>query len=167
MTIIKSYNKSKVVNYNNRKIYKFGYVTGIFLFEVALFLVFSLIFFYSKLRFFEFFSTVIVIILSIGYFVRYTINNIKYQLDEENIVVFCSKHIYILKIDEIILNDLLFNLQKQIIFNDTINNNTIKKLVVDSDIIKGDYSKRRFIWYTLYIIASILIIIAIIYSLTN
>lgn len=166
MTNIRKYiNSSKAINNNYKKIYKFGFVTGIFLLEVALFLIFSLVYFFDKLKFFEFFSTIIVIIISIGYFIKYTINNVKYQIDEENLIVFCPKYVYILKIGEIILNNLLFDIQKQIIFNDTLNNNEIKKIVVDSDIIKGNHNKKRLLWYTVYIILSILIVIGVIYSI--
>lgn len=147
-----------------KKIYKFGYYTGWFLFSVALFFIYSMIISADKLKLIDIIICVMVIIISIKYFIHYTIYNYQYKIIDNTLFIYCKHKInYQIRIENIKISKGDFKFENKLSFE--LNNN-IKYINIDSDnelINNGNNYRKK--WYILFIITIFIEILLFIYSL--
>ena len=74
-----------------KKIYKFGYITGWFVLLLILFFIFSMFISITKLRLIDIIFCVIVIILGLKYYIKYTLFYYSFYVKDEVLFIY-QKH---------------------------------------------------------------------------
>lgn len=158
-----------------KKVYKFGYYTGLFLLLVASFFIYSMIIFITKLRLIDIIFCIIVIVISIKYFINYTLFNFKFRINENILFIYKSifkknKLLYQISLDKIDIDnktnskiDEFLNGYRSILTFEIINK--IVTMNVDYDMLESNKKSKRNKYYIIYIFTSILIIGMIIYTI--
>jgi len=165
------YENKKMVNTINgdimKKLYKFGYISGWFLLFTALFFIFTLIFYFNKVTFFGSLCSLIVIILSIRYFVNNVIYVYNYTLRGSVLFIYRkTKPLYQIDLKNIDIDNGFFDVEKKLIFSIKDKDLSISidydNEVLQKNFEKGKYNRRKK-WYLVLFIMTFIIVTSIIY----
>lgn len=158
-----------------KKIYKFGYYTGLFLLLVASFFIYSMILYITKLRLIDIIFCIIVIVISIKYFINYTLFNFKFRINENILFIYKSifrknKLLYQISLDKIDFDNKINSKFDEFLngYRSILNfeiSNKIVTMNVDYDMLENNKKSKRNKYYIIYIFTSILIIGMIIYTI--
>ena len=158
-----------------KKIYKFGYYTGLFLLLVASFFIYSMILYITKLRLIDIIFCIIVIVVSIKYFINYTLFNFKFRINENILFIYKSifkknKLLYQISLDKIDFDNKINSKLDEFLngYRSILNFEILNKIVtmnVDYDMLENNKKSKRNKYYIIYIFTSILIIGMIIYTI--
>ena len=172
-TLFKIFNDNNFLkNGNNsngekmKRLYKFGYITGWLLLIISIFFIFSIIIYINKITLFDIICTILVIVISIKYFIDNIIYSYKYILRGEELFIYKGKRIkYQIDINKIELIKGFFDVERRMLFES--NNKRIEiSMDYDNDLIslltnKEKNKSKRVKWYILSIIVIIFIIFSI------
>lgn len=158
-----------------KKVYKFGYYTGLFLLLVASFFIYSMILFITKLRLIDIIFCIIVIVVSIKYFINYTLFNYKFRSNENILFIYKSifrknKLLYQISLDKIDFENKTNSKFDEFLngYRSTLTFEIVNRIVtmnVDYDMLENNKKSKRNKYYIIYIFTSILIIGMIIYTI--
>ena len=146
-----------------KKIYRFGYITGWFILLLVLFFIFSMFVSIEKLRLIDIIFCVIVIILGLKYFIKYTIFCYSFYI-KDGILFMYQKHkiCYQISLESLKIEEGIFKHEQKLSFEI---NNSLHEFTIDYDneLCNANRKTYRKWWYASYLIATVLVLIAVIY----
>lgn len=151
-----------------KKIYKFGYITGWFILLLVLFFIFSMFISITKLRLIDIIFCVIVIILGLKYYIKYTLFYYSFYVKDEVLFMYQKHKIcYQISLASIKIEQGAFKHEQKLTF---AINNSLHEFTIDYDneLCQSANTKNyRKWWYVVYMLATLLIVVATIYAIIN
>ena len=151
-----------------KKIYKFGYITGWFVLLLILFFIFSMFISITRLRLIDIIFCVIVIILGLKYYIKYTLFYYSFYVKDEVLFIY-QKHklCYQISLASIKIEQGAFKHEQKLTFaiNNCLHEYTID---YDNELCQSANTKNyRKWWYIVYMLSTLLLVAATIYAIIN